>query len=98
MQRPPQLTLKRIKKFLTEDEFGGKIYPLRAPVGLTVYSAPDCITYAEAMKGTYRPTQVGEKFGPLWSTHWFRIEIDIPETWAGKPVYFLWNSYSETYM
>lgn len=95
MQRHPTLTLKRVQKFLTEKEFGGKIFPERAPVQLRVFSAPDRISYAEAIKGTYRETQVGEKFGPIWSTHWFRVDMNIPSAWSGKPVYFLWDSYSE---
>ncbi|HZQ07298.1 MAG TPA: glycoside hydrolase family 38 C-terminal domain-containing protein [Anaerolineae bacterium] len=95
MLRHPEITLKRIKKFLSQDEFGGKIYPERAPVQLSVYSAPDRISYAEAMHGTYRPAHVGEKFGPLWSTHWFRVEFDIPKAWAGRRVDLLWDSYSE---
>ena len=30
-----------------------------------------------------------------WSTHWFRVEIKIPESWVEHEVYFLWNSGSE---
>jgi alpha-mannosidase len=47
------------------------------------------------MLGEYRPTSVGEKFGPLWSTHWFRVNLEIPSTWQGKEVHLLWDSTSE---
>lgn len=95
MQRHPKLTLERIRKFLAPEGLGGKLFPDRAPVQLAVYSAPDRIPYAEAVRGTYREAHVGEKFGPLWSTHWFRVTVDIPRAWAGRPVYLLWDSCSE---
>lgn len=95
MLHHPKLAIKRIKKFLSDDEFGGKLYSARAPVKLTVFSAPDRISFTEARQGDYRPTQVGEKFGPIWSTHWFRVEINIPREWHGRRVDLLWDSCSE---
>ncbi|RPJ50629.1 MAG: alpha-mannosidase, partial [Chloroflexi bacterium] len=53
------------------------------------------ITYAEAIKGSYQPAVVGQQFGPFWSTHWFRLEIEIPTAWAGQEVHLLWDSSSE---
>lgn len=34
---------------------------------------------ATAQTNEFRKTQTGESFGPSWSTHWFRVEITIPE-------------------
>jgi alpha-mannosidase len=95
MQKHPDLTRQRIQLFGGDRGLAGKIYTQRAPVQLSVYSAPGRITYEEAMQGSYRPTQVGEQFGPFWSTHWFRVEIQVPSAWAGKEVHFLWDSSSE---
>lgn len=95
MQKHPELTLKRIQLFATQRGLAGKLYTDRAPVKLMVYHAPDRIPYAEAMQGQYRPAQVGEQFGPFWSTHWFRVEIDVPTTWSGREVHLLWDSSSE---
>ena len=95
MLKHPDLTLQRIQLFTTERGLAGKIYTDRAPVMLSVYHAPDRITYDEAMRGAYLPTQVGEKFEPFWSTHWFRVEITIPSGWGGKEVHLLWDSSSE---
>jgi alpha-mannosidase len=64
-------------------------------VTLSVYAAPDRIPYAEAVRGEYRPAQVGEVFGPAWSTHWFRADIAIPSSWEGREVHLLWDSSSE---
>ncbi|KAI8506798.1 Alpha-mannosidase 2C1 [Branchiostoma belcheri] len=30
-----------------------------------------------------------------WSTHWFKVELDIPEHWEGSEVRFIWDSGSE---
>lgn len=94
MQKHTELTLNRIKLF-AERRLPGLLYSAKAPVRLTVFSAPDRIPYAEAMQGTYTPTSVGTKFGPDWSTHWFRVELEIPQAWAGQEVHFLWDSCSE---
>ena len=93
MQKHLDLTRQRIQKFATR--LTEHFYPLRAPVQLQVYSAPGRISYAEALQGEYRPAAVGEKFGPLWSTHWFKIDLEIPANWGGREVHLLWDSSSE---
>lgn len=95
MLKHPEQTLQRIQNFASSNGLLSKLYSERAPVKMHVYHAPDRIPFSQAMQGEYRPTQVGEKFGPFWSTHWFRIEIEIPIAWAGKEVHFLWDSSSE---
>ena len=78
MLKHPQITLQRVQSFSTQRGLAGLIYTERAPVGLSVFAAPGRIPYHETLTGNYRPTQVGEKFGPFWSTHWFRVEIKFP--------------------
>jgi len=51
--------------------------------------------FAEAVKLPFEDTRVGESFGPSWSTHWFKIQIDIPEEWVGERIDIMWNSSSE---
>ncbi|HEY0256352.1 MAG TPA: hypothetical protein VGC39_02830, partial [Candidatus Methylacidiphilales bacterium] len=89
-----EITQFRFVRF--QKELKALLYPDAAPVAkVSVYAAPDRITYAEAMKGSYRPAKVGEKFGPGWSTHWFRIEYVIPKAWRGREVLLHFNSTSE---
>jgi len=77
-------------------ELKALLYPDTAPlVKLSVFAAPDRITYAEALKGKYRPAKVGENFGPGWSTHWFRIDYAIPAVWKGREVLLHFDSSSE---
>jgi alpha-mannosidase len=95
MQKHLDLTRRRLRVFASESNLGGKFYTMHAPVKLNVYAAPDRITFAEALQGDYRPVEVGHQFGPLWSTHWVRVDIEIPEDWGGHEVHFLWDSSSE---
>lgn len=87
------ITRRRIKQFT--DALREKCYAQRAPVRLFVHGPTDRIPYAEAMQGEFLPTNVGEKFGPPWSTHWFRVGIDVPAAWQGQEVHLLWDSVSE---
>lgn len=95
MQKHPELTLQRVQSFAGRQGLAGRIYTDHAPVKLSVYDAPGRISFTEAERGAYRPAQIGEQFGPFWSTHWFRVEIEIPTAWAGQEVHFLWDSSSE---
>ena len=95
MQKHAQLTRQRLQQFAGSEGLRGLIYPRRAPVAIQTFAAPGRISYAEAVQGAYRPTQLGEVFGPNWATHWFRVEITIPSEWAGQEVHFLWDSSSE---
>ena len=95
MQKHAELTRQRLQTFAGPDGLRGLVYPQRAPVSLTVFDAPDRISFEQAVQGTYRPARLGDVFGPPWSTHWFRVEIAIPPEWAGREVHFLWDSSSE---
>ena len=77
-------------------ELKAVVYPDIAPLTkLSVFSAPDRISYAEAVKGTYRPAKEGAQFGPGWSTHWFRIDYAVPAAWKGREVLLHFDSSSE---
>lgn len=54
------------------------------------------ISYGEAQKlKGWRPAAIGQQFGPLWSTYWFRAEAEVPAHWKGRRVDLLWESHSE---
>jgi alpha-mannosidase len=95
MQKHFQITRERLQKFASKDQLGSRIYTSFFPVNLSVYSAPGRISYAHAMQGEYRPAGIGEMFGPPWSTHWYKIEIEIPPEWHDQEVHLLWDSCSE---
>lgn len=67
-------------------------------VKLSVYSVPDLQrpSFEEATSHEFRPTRVGEAFGPSWSTHWFRIRLTIPEHMRSKErLEFHWDANNE---
>ena len=80
----------------TEERLSKKIYAARQPVAELLVSPPvDRIPWAEAQRLNYRPAKLGEQFGPLWTTFWFKGQAAAPGEWAGKRVDLLWNSHSE---
>jgi alpha-mannosidase len=95
MQRHPDITRRRLQVFTQNQNLAGKLYTERHPVTLAIYSAPGRITYAEAVRQIFTPSHVGQKLGPLWSTHWFKLDIHVPADWAGREVHLLWDSSSE---
>ncbi|MCE0522948.1 MAG: alpha-mannosidase [Methylacidiphilales bacterium] len=94
MLKHPEQTKSRFTRFARElKDF---LYPDNAPLAkLSVFAAPGRITYAEALKGKYRPAREGDQFGPGWSTHWFRVDYAIPSAWKGREVLLHFDSSSE---
>ena len=62
-------------------------------VQLTVFSAPGLkrVSFAEATRGEYKPTQIGASFGPTWSSHWFKLTVKLPSRVNGKRVLLLFD-------
>lgn len=66
-------------------------------IELSVWSAPKLSrpTFDEATKkeNEYRKAKKGDSFGPSWSTHWFKVQWNIPKEWsyAGQ-LEFHWES------
>ncbi len=89
-----EITKGRLVRFA--NELKALLYPRSVGLEkLEVYSAPDRISYPEAVKGKYRAAKEGDVFGPGWSTHWFRIDYLIPKEWAGEEVLLHFDSSSE---
>ena len=68
----------------------------RAPDELLVAGPVDRIGHEDAQSLSYRPAELGERFGPLWATFWFRLRATVPEAWAGRRVDLLWVTRSES--
>lgn len=67
-------------------------------VKLWVWDAPgqERPTFKEATSNEFRPTKIGESFGPAWSTHWFKLVITVPEELRDKKLLELhWDTNSE---
>ncbi|KAK7493075.1 hypothetical protein BaRGS_00015596 [Batillaria attramentaria] len=94
-------TLERAEKFISTHHFTdvnlrSRLYPEKVPVtSIHHFAAPDRVPFEQAKDGTYKPVKVGQTFGPTWSTHWFRLDVVVPERWVGQEVRLIWNSHSE---
>jgi alpha-mannosidase len=80
---------------LYDGRLSGKDY-----IKLSVWDAPDLTrpTFKEATQkeNVYRKTQVGESFGPSWSTHWFKVQFKLPYEWTYKSqVELHWDANNE---
>jgi alpha-mannosidase len=94
VQRHPQYTRDRIA------QVGDRIRALvradtRAPDSLRVAGPVDRISHDDAERLDYRDAELGDRFGPLWATYWFRVEATVPPEWAGERVDVVWVSHSE---
>ena len=94
MLKHPVQTKARLGRFARE--LKALLYPAATPLtSLSVFSAPGRITFAEAMKGRYVKAHLDTRFGPGWSTHWFKVTYKVPRDWKGCEVSLHFDSSSE---
>ena len=94
MQRHPRYTRDRIAH--VGDRIGRLVRAYtRDPDSLRVAGPVDRIPLDEAERLDYRDASLGDRFGPLWATYWFRVEATVPAEWAGERVDLEWVSHSE---
>ena len=70
-------------------------FPERAPLAVTVWQTPDRVTPDEAFGQAYAPVEMGWRWGPVWSTAWFRLVGSMPAAMAGKRVALRFSSGTE---
>jgi alpha-mannosidase len=94
MLHHPQYARDRIAQ--VGDRIRALVYrDVRDPDRITVAGPVDRISHADAERLSYRDAALGERFGPLWATYWFRVQATVPAEWAGERVDLLWVSHSE---
>lgn len=94
MQTKGQEAASRFKGFV-EETLAAAVCRISEPLTAEVFQTPDRITVAEALRGAYRPVQVGWRWGPLWSSAWFRVKGRVPEAMTGKRVCLRYSSGTE---
>jgi alpha-mannosidase len=63
------------------------VYGERAPLEVAVWAVDgEPVPVADALAARYTPAKVGDRWGPPWSTAWFRITGPVPPEWAGRRV------------
>jgi len=71
------------------------IWPLSAPLEIGVYQSEEPVSLEQARSADYRPVELGLRWGPVWSTAWFRLRGTMPEALAGQPVALRFSSGTE---
>ena len=95
MERYPDYTRGRLTQTL--DRLRALVHPDRLALDeLLVSPAVGRISRAEAQALEYRPAAIGDRFGPVWATFWFRVGATVPAEWAGSRVDLLWMTNRES--
>lgn len=84
---------QNLRAMMKEDSVSGEPH-----VQLWVWHAPGQTrpSFEEAVSNQFVKTNVGEWFGPSWTTHWFRVVLKVPEHLQNKRLLeFHWDSNSE---
>nr|MDQ2754097.1 alpha-mannosidase [Actinomycetota bacterium] len=69
------------------DVLRSAIHPARAPLDVAAHHlGGEPIPVAEALGRRFEPFAVGQPWGGMWDTTWFRMQGTIPDTWAGQEV------------
>jgi alpha-mannosidase len=90
----PDYSRRRLRQ--TSERLHAQIWSDTRPLDeLLVSEQVDRISWSEAQSLSYRPAELGERFGPLWATYWFKGRATIPEEWQGERVELLWYTDSE---
>ncbi|MFM7134438.1 MAG: alpha-mannosidase, partial [Planctomycetota bacterium] len=69
-----------------------QVFPLREPIWVSMWQAPGTglrsahPDLAEAKRAKYRRVEVGLRWGPVWSTAWFRLSGRLPAAMRGHTV------------
>jgi alpha-mannosidase len=90
------LEYTRARLAQTSERLRALVYAQTAtPDELLVAGPVDRIAREDALALEYRPAHIGERFGPLWATYWFRVRATVPPEWRDRRVDLLWVSNSE---
>lgn len=83
MMKHRDISLNRVDHFKGKHQLQGALYTKKADVQLSHWPAPGRVSFAEATEtgNEYQKVEAGEALGPVWSTHWIRLELSIPSPW-----------------
>jgi len=93
MLHHPELTEQRIDAFLRHPR--RLWYEGSAPLTAEFTHDAEPIPFAELKGRPWRPIELGERWGGVWESAWFRFTGRVPEEWEGSEVVFLIDTQSE---
>ncbi len=77
------------------EQFPRHYYQEVGSIPVAYFTTMDHIPYETAAQGQYASAPVGMQWGKKWEYAWFKAQITIPETAAGKRVVFTLNTAEE---
>ena len=67
--------------------------PHRHALSVSVFQSEDRLPLAQAREATFDEIEPGWRWGPVWSTCWFRLQGEVPAAFvvSNRPFVSLWN-------
>ena len=84
----------RFESFVT-DVLLPASFPERHALAAAAWQTPDRVTPGHAFGQAFAPIELGWRWGPAWSTAWFRLRGSLPASMAGKRVALRFSSGTE---
>ncbi|MFD7499270.1 alpha-mannosidase [Streptomyces sp. NPDC059832] len=86
MHSKRRLTEQRLDRVLNQ-RIRPAVHARTVPVEIAIWSVPgEPVPVADGLAAPYEPVALGHRWGPPWSTSWFRISGRVPQEWAGLRV------------
>lgn len=86
MHTDPTIIEQRLARMLSQ-RLRPAVHARCVPLTVEVWHVPgEPVPVAAALAADHGPAQVGDRWGPAWSTSWFKVSGRIPQEWAGLPV------------
>ncbi|MFE4633497.1 alpha-mannosidase [Streptomyces sp. NPDC056773] len=86
MHSKRHLTEQRLARVLDE-RIRPAVHARTVPLDIAIWDVPgEPVPVAEGLAAPYEPVTLGHRWGPAWTTSWFRISGRVPEEWAGQRV------------
>ncbi len=70
-------------------------FPQRAPLEVEVWQTPERVRPERALEGRFERVERGWRWGPVWSSAWFRLRGAVPASMHGRRVALRFSSGTE---
>lgn len=86
MHSRQRLTEQRLDRVLNQ-RIRPAVHARSVPVEVAIWNVQgEPVPVADGLAAPYEPVTLGHRWGPPWSTSWFRISGRVPKEWAGLRV------------
>ncbi len=86
MHNDPTTTERRLARLL-DQRLRPAVHARSVPLAVEVWPVPgEPVPVRVGLAADYAPARVGDRWGPAWSTSWFKVSGTVPAEWAGLPV------------